>query len=287
MRAALPMETRIMIESSAAPPGVRAFEGDVSALPIPELLQFLHISGKDGVLVVSDDGGRPRAVVHYVGTSIVHATCDGIIGREAVFAAVAFSTGRFEFYAGTPTQVERTIEENVQNLILEGLRRIDELSHVAGLLPGDDAPLFVAPEPPHDDIRLTAREWSILSLVNGKRTVRQIIDASRRDEQDVRAVLIGLLTADLIVDHRDDSYLDALIPRLLRQDEVGTTRYAPPTLVANLLLNGCNGKRTARELMKDMHMDERQFIEELKLLVRTHWLGFASGAEVFEKLAQE
>ena len=209
------------------------------------------------------------------------------MGREAVFAAIAFSSGHFEFFAGTSTHLQRTVDDNVQNLILEGLRRMDELSHVTNLLPADDHPLFVAPEPPDDDIRLTAKEWRILSLVNGKRSVRQIIETSTREESEVRAVLIGLLTADLIVDRRDDSYLDAIVPRHLRQDEVGTTRYAPPTLVGNLLLKSCDGRRTVRELMELMRLDERPLLEELKLLVRTHWVGFNAGEPVFAQLAQE
>lgn len=265
----------------------KAFEGDVAALPIPELLQFLHISAKDGVLVIAEDSGRPRAVIHYVGAAIVHAVCDGVIGREAVFSAITFHSGHFEFYAGTFERIERSVYDNVQNLILEGLRRIDELSHVASLLPGDHAPLFVAPEPPHDDIRLTAKEWRILSLVNGKRTIRQIIDASRREESEVRAVLVGLLAADLVVEEHDDSYLDAIVPRQLRQNEVGEMRYAPPTLVGNLLLKACDGRRTARQLMAEMQMDERPLVEELKLLLRTRWIAFASGDDLFARAAQE
>lgn len=267
--------------------GSKAFEGDIAELPIPELLQFLHISGRDGVLVVSDVAGKPRAVMHYVDANIVHATCDGIAGREAVFASVAFDSGRFEFFRGRAERVERTIQENVQNLILEGLRRLDELSHVTSLLPKDHEPLFLAPEPPHDDIRLTAKEWRVLSLVNGKRSVRQIIDAAAREESEVRAILVGLLAADLIVDRHDDSYLDAIVPRQLKQNEVGATRYAPPTLVGNLLLKSCDGHRTARTIMQQMRMDERQFIDELKLLERTHWIAFASGEDLFRRVAQD
>lgn len=264
----------------------KAFEGDLAVLPLPELMQFLHIGGKGGVLVVHDDAGRPRAVLYYDRADIIHATCDGIAGRDAVYAAMAFDTGRFEYYAGQmPRMPARSITESVQNLILEGLRRIDELSHMARLLPGDEFPLYLAPEPPQDDIRLTAKEWRILSLVNGKRTIRQIIEAARRDADDVRAVLVALVTADLVVDKHDDSFLDAIVPRMLRQDEVKATRYAPPTLVANLLLKRCDGKRTARALMVDLAMDERAFVDELKLLVRTHWLGFAQGMEAFERLA--
>ena len=272
---------------SDAQTGQKAFEGDIGELPIPELLQFIHISGRDGVLVISDPTGKPRAVIHYLDTHIVHADCDGIHGREAVFASIAFNSGRFEFFRGKAARVERTIEENVQNLILEGLRRLDELSHVTSLLPEDHEPLFLAPDPPHDDIRLTAKEWRVLSLVNNKRSVRQIIETSGRDESEVRAILVGLLTADLIVDRRDDSYLDAMVPRQLRQKEVGETRYPPPTLIGNLLLKSCDGLRSTRALMSELRLDERQLLEELKLLARTHWITFESGEQVFRRLAQE
>jgi hypothetical protein len=140
-------------------------------------------------------------------------------------------------------------------------------------------------EGPNDDIRLTAKEWRILSLVNGKRSVRQIIDSAAREEGEVRGILVGLLAADLIVDRRDDTYLDAIVPRHLRQDEVGTTRYAPPTLVGNLLLKACDGRRSARTLMAELHMDERQLLEELKLLVRTRWITLGGTEELLERLA--
>ena len=175
----------------------------------------------------------------------------------------------------------------MQNLILEGLRRFDELSHMARLLPADHLPLYLAPEPPQDDIRLTAKEWRILSLVNGKRTIPQIVEVAGRDDAEVRAVLVGLLTADLIVDRRDDSYLDAMVPRMLKQSEVGTTRYAAPTLVANLLLKAADGTRTAREIMAALRLEEKAFLDELKLLVRTRWLGFARGQDVFERFCAE
>jgi hypothetical protein len=281
------MDAISSVPPKADAPAAAAFEGDLSSLPLAELLQFLHISGKDGVLVVTDDTGRPRAVIHYLGNDVIHATCDGISGRDAVYAALAHASGRFQFFKGRHEHPVRTITESVQNLILEGLRRIDELSHIASFLPADHMPLFLAPEPPQDDIRLTAKEWRILSLVNGKRTIPQIVEAAGRDDAEVRGVLVGLLTADLIVDRRDDSYLDAIVPRMLKQSEVGTTRYAAPTLVANLLLKAADGTHTARDIMAALRLEERQFLDELKLLVRTRWLGFARGQDVFERLCVE
>ena len=80
------MSTMTTEAQSGMQNGARAFEGDIGELPIPELLQFIHISGRDGVLVISDVAGKPRAVLHYVDANIAHATCDGIVGREAVYA---------------------------------------------------------------------------------------------------------------------------------------------------------------------------------------------------------
>ena len=157
-----------------------ALEGDLENLALPELIQFFHLQGRDGVLAVSGPDGSPLAAIWYLGREVVHALAFGLDGADAIYAALTIGRGRFEFVLGHPSPPPRTIHASVQNLILEGLRRLDGGWNVEGVLPPDDQPLFVAPEPPQDDIRLTAKEWSILSLVNGKRTIRQVIDSTGR-----------------------------------------------------------------------------------------------------------
>jgi hypothetical protein len=231
----------------------------------------------DGVLLVEDASGRPMAAVYFQDRSVVHALCEDLVGKKAVYRVLQLATGKFRFLRGLVPGVARSVKDSVPNLLLEGFRRLDRTSHLAALLPEDGATLYVAPEPPQDDIRLTAGEWRVLSLVNGKRSIREIVAASGKDPGDVHAILTSLLTADLIAMDQDDRWLDTIFPRVLRSEEAGIQRFTPQTLLSNLLVNKADGRRNLRQLIDDLKADEKVLLDEMRLLVRTRWLGFAAG----------
>lgn len=257
-----------------------ALEGDLENLALPELIQFFHLQGRDGVLAVSGPDGSPIAALWYQGRNVVHALAFGLEGADAVYASLSITRGHFEFVLGFPSPPPRTVRESVQNLILEGLRRLEAGWNVEAVLPPDDQPLFVAPEPPLDDIRLTAKEWSILSLVNGKRTIGQLIEATGRPEDDVRSVLAGLLTADLVLKERDASHLERIVPAVSRE---GGVRFAAPTLLGTLILKKIDGVRSLKNLLGDLNVPEERFLEDFRLLVRHGRITFAAGGEEYHR----
>lgn len=268
---------------SAAVTRSTALEGDLENLALPELIQFFHLQGRDGVLAVSGPEGGPLAALWYEGRALVHALAFGLEGADAVYAALTITQGKFEFVLDHPSPPPRTIRDSVQNLILEGLRRLDGGWNVGVVLPPDEASLFVAPEPPQDDIRLTAKEWSILSLVNGKRSIRQVIEATGRPEEDVRSVLAGLLAADLVLKERDSAHLDRIVPLVSRESGV---RFAAPTLLGTLILKKVDGKKSLRGLIADLGVVEERFLEDLQLLVRHGRITFASGEEDYRRFVE-
>jgi hypothetical protein len=269
--------------SSVAATRSTALEGDLENLGLPELVQFFHLQGRDGVLSVSGPDGGPLAAIWYQGREVVHALAFGLDGADAVYASLSISRGRFEFVLGHPSPPPRTIRMSVQNLILEGLRRLGGGWNLELVLPPDDQALFVAPEPPQDDIRLTAKEWSILSLVNGKRTIRQIIGSTGRPEEDVRSVLAGLLTADLVLKERDSAYLDRIVPQVSRE---GGVRFAAPTLLGTLILKKTDGTRSLKGLLSDLGVAEERFLEDFRLLVRHGRIIFSTGDEEYRRYVE-
>lgn len=272
-----------MTAASAAPASSRVLSGDLEVLPVAELVQFFHLQGFDGVLSVTSEQGAPVAALYYEGRAVVHAVCNSREGPEAVYEALCVPKGRFEFFAGAQAPPRRSIRDSVQNLILEGLRRMEEASPLLALLPGADQPLFLAPEPPKDDIRLTAKEWGILSLVNGKRTIPQIADASGRPEGAVRDVLASLLAADLIQDHRDRGPLERIVPAPAAGAGV---RFAAPTLLGTLILKKVDGTRTLVELIADLGVPEDRFLDDFRLLVRHGRIGFVQGEAEYHRLLE-
>lgn len=269
--------------SSAAATRSTALEGDLENLALPELIQFFHLQARDGVLAVSGPDGSSLAALWYRGRELVHALSFGLEGPEAVYAALTLTRGRFEFVLGHPSPPPQTIRESVQNLILEGLRRLENGWNVEAVLPPDDHPLFVSPEPPQDDIRLTAKEWSILQLVNGKRTVRQVLEATARPEADVRSVLAGLMTADLVLAERDGSHLERIVPAVSREAGI---RFGAPTLLGTLILKKVDGAKTLKALLSELNVPEERFLEDFRLLVRHGRLVFASGEDQYRRFVE-
>jgi hypothetical protein len=269
--------------SSLAATRSTALEGDLENLALPELIQFFHLQARDGVLTVTDLDGSPLAALWYAGRELVHALAFGLQGADAVYAALTITRGRFEFVLDHPSPPPRTIRESVQNLILEGLRRLETGWNVKAVLPSDDHCLHVSPEPPNDDIRLTAKEWSILSLVNGKRTIRQVIEATGRPEEDVRSVLAGLLAADLVLKERDSSHLERIVPQVSRE---GGVRFAAPTLLGTLILKKTDGVKSLKALLAELSVPEDRFLEDFRLLVRHGRMVFASGKDEYHRFVE-
>src|SRR5512138_3483587 len=82
---------------------------------------------------------------------------------------------------------------NTQALLMDGIRRIDELSLFRGRIPGPGT--YLRRRPARRAVTLQAAEQSLLALVNGRRTVAQIATAARLSEFDATKLLSHLAEA--------------------------------------------------------------------------------------------
>jgi len=84
-------------------------------------------------------------------------------------------------------------------LILEASRRIDELSVLQKYIPSDRIVFKMSGKmQSKEEIKLNANEWRILSLIDGTRTVRRIIDESGYDEFAVYKIFFSVISSGLI-----------------------------------------------------------------------------------------
>jgi tetratricopeptide (TPR) repeat protein len=131
--------------------------------------------------------------------------------EEAVYFLFTWTSGTFNFEAGVrPEREDFLVRISPEALLLEGARRVDEWSLVEKKIPSFDLIFSVdqqhigqsAPE-------LSPEQKRLLSLIDGTRDVRQLVDESGMPEFDVGKALFGLITAGFA--HR-----------------VGTSTAAPP-----------------------------------------------------------
>ncbi|HEX2094019.1 MAG TPA: DUF4388 domain-containing protein [Longimicrobiaceae bacterium] len=116
--------------------------------------------------------------------------------EEAVYYLFTWSQGSFYFEAEQrPPEGAMLVSINPENLLLEGARRIDEWSLIEKKIPSLDLIFQLDPAHPVEGLDLTGEQRKILPLVDGKRTVQELIEESGLVEFDVGKALFGLIQA--------------------------------------------------------------------------------------------
>ncbi len=101
--------------------------------------------------------------------------------EEVIYNLFSWKEGEFIFKEGQlPTSREGLVELNTMNIIMEGTRRIDEWVEIQKVLPNDHQILRVAssPQVKSDEVTISIDEFRILTLIDGTRTVQQILEQS-------------------------------------------------------------------------------------------------------------
>jgi len=120
--------------------------------------------------------------------------------EEAVYYLFTWTQGTFSFEADIrPDEHDVLVSINPESLLLEGARRVDEWSLIEKKVPSFDIIFGV------DDGRLAASEAQLtplqeqlLPLIDGRRDVTALIDASGAGEFEVGKALYGLATAGFL-----------------------------------------------------------------------------------------
>ncbi len=112
----------------------RGVSGSLSEMPLPDVLQVLSRTRKTGLLRINFDGYSGE--IQFGNGAIYQASYRGFVGAEAVYALLRLDQGEFTL---DPSFVpsSRSIHDSTEQLLLEGMRRLDEsLSHTgSGSLP--------------------------------------------------------------------------------------------------------------------------------------------------------
>jgi CheY-like chemotaxis protein len=118
----------------------RGFAGSVSGLQLADLIQMNCLGQMTTALFVEKDGRK--GCIYFEEGQITHAEVGAIEGEEALFTILSWPAGVFRFMGGM--RAPRTsISTNWEYLLIEGLRRSDEMS--LALERGDIQEAEVAP----------------------------------------------------------------------------------------------------------------------------------------------
>jgi DNA-binding response OmpR family regulator len=178
--------------------GVR-FAGRVADMPVVDVIQTIEVSRKSGVIQFVADRQR-TAAIYFRDGKVIDAEAGTLQGEDAVYRLLTWSEGEFEVVFRTVRRRE-VITTSSQGLLMEGMRRLDEWSRLLEQLP----PLTHRFE--IDTAELAARLGEvpddnnpILRLVDGKRSLLEVIDSSDFGDLECLQAVARLYFEGLLLD---------------------------------------------------------------------------------------
>ncbi len=135
---------------------------------------------------------------------IDRADLSGVVKKqveELLYSLLAWQSGSFKFYENQfPTDEEITVNLSVENIILEGLRRVDEMNMVKDTLPDLEAVYTISASQAGRtrDVSLIASEWNVMALADGHRSLNEVCRLNSAGREDTLKTLAHLKLAGLI-----------------------------------------------------------------------------------------
>ena len=118
-----------------------------------------------------------------------------------VYPLFTCTDGTFHFESNVlPFGNRITIPIDLENVIMEGSRRMQEWEQLQEQLPNLDVALRFAkrPEARLRDVSLSVEEWRVVSFINPRNTVRQIAQYNNMSDFQIRKIVYALLQAGLV-----------------------------------------------------------------------------------------
>ena len=174
-----------------------ALTGSVSDLGLVDLFTSLENWQKTAVVLCESGDGRTARVWVRDG-HVVDAEVDPIAGEAAFYRLLTWESGSFRVEFG-PVDREARSEAGTQALLMEGMRRIDEIARLGESLPmstvlGVDFPHLASQlaEMP-DELN------GVLRLFDGHRSLREVLSGSPVDDLSTMAAVQRLMGEGVLI----------------------------------------------------------------------------------------
>jgi pSer/pThr/pTyr-binding forkhead associated (FHA) protein len=178
----------------------RTMSGSIEEVPLPDLLQLFSTSKKSGVLVVRtehDDTGRiymRKGVVYFASINDL----EDVPPTKSIFRMLNWEKGLFDLEPPDERTFPNEISLGVQELLMEGLRQIDEVNELRKSLP-EMAARLAPPQPLTVALRdLTPEELDVFQLVLSYGHLEAVLNKSPASDLETMQVLVKLVKASYL-----------------------------------------------------------------------------------------
>ena len=109
-------------------------KGTLAELPLADVIEMTSLGGKTGRLTLFDEEGAAAGELAFRGGRLVGAVCGELGAEKAFYALLDLKDGAFDFDPAAELDDENC-DLPTQSLLMEGMRRLDELRRLRCELP--------------------------------------------------------------------------------------------------------------------------------------------------------
>jgi pSer/pThr/pTyr-binding forkhead associated (FHA) protein len=172
----------------------RTMSGSIEEVPLPDLLQLFGTSKKSGVLVVrtEDDVGKifmRKGLIYFV----VINDLDDVPPLKSMYRMLSWSKGLFDLDPPDEKEYPNEINVSVQEVLMEGLRQMDEFNNLRDQLPDLHARLVITSplDPPLRDLK--PEELDVAQLAHNFGHLETIMNKSQASDLDTAQIVLKLI----------------------------------------------------------------------------------------------
>ena len=121
--------------------------------------------------------------------------------KEIIYSLFQLENAEYVFgEVETPLQEAITLKMSIGNLIYEGVKRIDNWTRIREEMPNTETALKLSTDPVKlfQDVELSSQDKKILSMVNGTKTINELINSSRMSSFEAMKTLYALWSIGII-----------------------------------------------------------------------------------------
>jgi pSer/pThr/pTyr-binding forkhead associated (FHA) protein len=172
----------------------RTMSGSIEEVPLPDLLQLFGTSKKSGVLVVrtDDDVGKifmRKGMIYYV----VINDLDDVPPMKSIYRMLTWAKGLFDLDPPDEREFPNEINASVQEILMEGLRQMDEFNQLRDNLPELNSRLVLT-TPLTPALRdLKPDELDVIQLAHNFGHLETVMNKSHATDLETVQIVLKLL----------------------------------------------------------------------------------------------
>ena len=173
----------------------RTMSGSIEEVPLPDLLQLFGTSKKSGVLVIrteSDDVGKifmRKGIIYFASINDL----EDVPPMKSIFRMLTWQKGLFDLDPPDERELPNEITVSVQEVLMEGMRQLDEFNEIRNELPDLNTRLVLSQPviPPLRDLK--PDELDILQLAHNYGHLETVLNKSLSTDLDTVQSILKLI----------------------------------------------------------------------------------------------